>query len=248
MSIYYFETISRLDGETMGAPKIIFLGGLLGGVFLLLMGWVSFQVLNLGDLMTGGLLTNISSLFSMLGDVLPGIGSIFALILPMFIGWGMLILFPLDWALTYRPDDIGLLFGILIPWAIAGVLTSLIFAKNAKQGFLCGIAIALYPIILMIVGSILLGFLSQGLLMGINIGGILDGIVVGLVDRSLPLAILSATLEGGALAGVFGALIGSLKYDPAKMSKGKKSKAKTKGKGEAREAGKKEDDFFVDFE
>ncbi len=233
--------------KRMGAPKILFLGGLLGGVFLLLMGWVAFQVLHLGDAITGGLLTNISSLFSLLGTILPGFGTVLGTILPMFMGWGILILFPLDWALAYRPDDIGLLFGILIPWAVAGVLTALIFAKNAKQGFLCGIALAIYPIIISIILTVALGALG-GALGGIDIGGILNGIVEGLVDRNLIVAILSATLEGGALAGVFGALIGSLKFDPGKVQKGKKSKTKSKGKEEVREGGKKGDDFFVDFE
>ncbi len=234
--------------KRMGAPKILFLGGLLGGVFLLLMGWVAFSVLHLGDNITGGLLTNMSSLFSLLGQA-PGFLSMLANILPMFVGWLMLLIFPLDWALSYRPDDIGLLFGILIPWAVAGVLTALIFAKNAKQGFLCGIALAIYPIILAIIAFVGLNAIGGALGGGIDIGAILNGVVEGLVDRNLIFAVLSSTLEGGALAGVFGALIGSLKYKPGQIQKGKKSKkATSKGKGEVREDGKKGEDFFVDFE
>ncbi len=235
----------------MGTGKILFLGGLLGGIFLLLMGWVAFaSPLDLGGAVTGGLLTNMNALFSLLGAI-PGFGAALSFILPMLIGGVMLAIFPMDWALSYRPDDLGLMFGLLIPWAVAGVLVALIFAHNAKQGFLCGMSLAVYPIILGIIAyaglNALGGALGGG---GIDIGGILNGVVEGLVDRSMLLAILSATLEGGALGGVFGALIGSLKYEPGQVKKGKKSKAKSKakGKGEPREEGKKEEDFFVDFE
>jgi hypothetical protein len=198
------------------------------------------------------LLTNINALTAELATMVPGgFGAAIAILLPMLIGGVCLVIFPLDWALIYRPDNISLILGLMLPWAVAGLLVALIFAHNAKEGFICGLSIAVYPIILGIVATVGLGFLGNAI--SIDIGTILNGLVEGLVDRGLILAILSATLEGGALAGVFGALIGSLKYKPGQVEKAKKSKkskakSKEKGKEEPRVEGKKEEDFFVDFE
>jgi len=231
----------------MGVPKILFLGGLLGGIFLLLMGWVAFTVFHLADAVTGGLLTNVSALTSLLGAAMPALG----VIVPMILGGLILVIFPLDWALTYRPDDIGLMFALIIPWAVAGVLVALIFAHNAKQGFLCGIALMVYPIILGIIAIAGLNALSNSIGGGLDIGALVNGVIEGLVDRSLIVAIITATLEGGALAGVFGALIGSVKYDPGNIGTGKKVKSKskdTRAPGAPSTEGKKEEDLFVNFE
>ncbi|OLS13070.1 MAG: hypothetical protein RBG13Loki_3300 [Promethearchaeota archaeon CR_4] len=229
----------------MGVAKILFLGGFLGGIFLFFLAWVSFTLLHLGDNITGGLLTNINSLFSLLGDLGGGIGSALGVLLPMLIGDLILMIFPLDWALTYRPDDIGLMFGIILPWAVAGVLVALIFAKNTKQGFFSGISLAIFPIILGIVAIIGLTVLGNNF--GFDIMGIVDGVVVGLVDRTMIFAIVTATLEGGAIGGVFGALIGALKYKPGYIEPSKTKKTKSKDIYPSEEP-RKQEDLFVDFQ
>jgi len=219
----------------MGYPKIIFLGGLLGVIFLALMGWVAFSTpLDLGGSIFGGLVTNMGSLTSLI----PG-G--FGAIVSALLGTLMLVVFPIHWALQYRPGDVMLILGIMIPWIVAGTLNSLIFAHDAKQGFVSGLAIMVYPVIL---GLILILGLSGVLsnMIGFDVGSIINGVFMGLVDLPAIAAILLATFEGGCLAGVFGALIGALKYSPGSAGKAKGTqKGETKGKG-------KEEGLALDFD
>jgi hypothetical protein len=174
------------------------------------------------------LLTNLGAITS-----LPQLGN-FGAILGLLLGLIFLMVFPLDWVLTYRPSDYTMVIWIIIPWAVAGVLNALVFAKNAKQGFVSGLAIMIIPVILGVLGNFLLGAALGGT-------AVLDTIFTGLVDRGFLAAIFTATLEGGALAGVFGSLIGALKYKPEGVSSSKAKKGKS-------ESGEKKADVFVDFD
>ncbi|HMF34184.1 MAG TPA: hypothetical protein VKK79_22355 [Candidatus Lokiarchaeia archaeon] len=226
----------------MGMKLIVFVGDILGLVFLTLMGYVAVMWCtwfpaatggtceDLGSAVTGGLLTNLGAI-----TTLPVLGN-FGPLIGVLLGTVFLILFPLDWALTYRPGDVIFFLWILIPWAVAGILNALVFAKNAKQGFAAGLVIMIIPVIL----GVILSFVLANLLGGVNI---LDLIFTGLVNRGFIAAIFTATLEGGALAGVFGSLIGALKYKPDGSGGASKKK-----KGNKREGAEKKEDVFVDFD
>lgn len=200
----------------MGMKKIIFLGDILGLVLLSLFGYVAFQYLDLGATATGGLITNLQSLTNLIGGLMNS-GAL-GVVVGIFLGLAILLVFPLDWVLYYHPGDIFFLISILIPWALAGVLNALIFARDAKQGFASGMTIMIIPVIL---GTIIyfalpavLNSIGGSSLSGVDIPGYIDSIFIGLVNRNLLLAVISASLEGSLIAGVFGALIGALKLRP----------------------------------
>jgi len=193
---------------------------------LIPMAWIGFNVLDLGSAITNGLFINLG----------PALDSIFEAIIPPTLGavkgfipilveglMGLVILcfFPLHWSLYYRPDEITFALAIIVPWILVGVIQSALFCKTTKKGFDSGMAVGVgYAIGIGIIPFALSTFLSAQI--GINITSIINGIFSGMTDLPYLAAVLLATLEGGLICGIFGAFIGSLKYNPEKMKKGEK--------------------------
>ncbi len=103
---------------------------------------------------------------------------------------------------------------MVIPWILAISISSLLFAKNTRQGIFIGIYLAIGYIILGSAAYLGSTYILQSAT-GTSIGtGVIDGIFRGLTDLHPLLAIVLASIEGCLIGGVFGALIGSLKYKP----------------------------------
>ncbi|MHA2398476.1 MAG: zinc ribbon domain-containing protein [Promethearchaeota archaeon] len=192
--------------------------GIVGMLFLIPMAWISFRFLNLGEGVTGGLIQNIDDALGFIRILLPGgFGAVIEFIAGAFIGLALLFIFPIHWCLTYRPDDVGLLIAVTVPWILCCVITSAIFAHSPRGGIHTSLAIGIgYAIILLIIYIIasLIGPLIA----------ILDGLMLGLTDLPYLLAVLTAVLEGTLVGAIFAGFIGSLKYNPGK--KAGKSKRK----------------------
>ena len=192
---------------------------------LIPMAWISFRYLNLTDEVTGGLIENLSTALGAISGSLGGgaEGIFIEVLLGMVIGIVLIFLFPIHWALFYRPDDIGLLIAVTVPWILCCVITSGLFAHSPRGGVHTSLAIGIgYAIILTTVYIIL----AVAIPFGIG-SAILDGILIGLTDLPFLVAVLTAVLEGYLIGAIFGAFIGSLKYKP-KGVKGKKKKEKSK--------------------
>jgi len=141
----------------------------------------------------------------------------------MIIGIALIFLFPIHWALFYRPDDISLLFALIVPWILCCVITSGLFAKSPRGGVNTSLAVGIGYAIILTVAYLVLAF-------AFPIGSaILDGVLLGLTDLPFLVAVLTAILEGCIVGAIFGAFIGALKYKP-KDVKGKKEKKKKKVK------------------
>jgi hypothetical protein len=193
--------------------------GIVGMLFLIPMAWISFRFLNLGEGVTGGLIQNIDDALSLVTGLIPGpFGIIIEIVGGAFIGLALLFIFPIHWCITYRPDDIGLIIAVTVPWILCCVITSAIFSHSPRGGIHTSIAIGIgYAILLVIVYFIATLIIPSG-------SAILDGLMLGLTDLPYLLATLTAVLEGTLVGAVFAGFIGSLKYNPGK--KGKKSKRK----------------------
>ena len=192
---------------------------------LIPMAYISFRFLNLSGEVTGGLIENLTDALGAISGFLGGgvLGTIIEVLLGMLIGIVLIFLFPIHWALFYRPDDIGLLIAITVPWILCCVITSGLFAHSPRGGVNTSLAIGIgYAIILTTVYIVL----AVAIPLGIG-PAILDGIMIGLTDLPFLVAVLTAVLEGCIIGAIFGAFIGSLKYNP-KGIKGKKKKEKFK--------------------
>ena len=180
---------------------------------LIPMAWVSFRFLNLTEGLTGGLIENIDEA---LDAAVPGLG----IILGAFIGLALIFLFPIHWCIFYRPEDIGLIIAVTVPWILCCVIISGIFAHSPKGAMNSSFAIGIgYLIILTIPYLVLALIVPKG-------AAILDGLLAGLSDLPYLLAVFTAILEGCLVGAVFGGFIGSLKYKPG----GSKAKLKRKAK------------------
>jgi hypothetical protein len=183
------------------------------------MAWISFRFLNLAEGVTGGLLENVDDAIGALTGLLGDWGPILEILAGAFIGLALIFLFPIHWAIFYRPDDIGLIIAVTIPWILCCVITSGLFAHSPRGGIHTSLAIGIgYAIILSIVYLVLIFVLPFG-------AAIIDGIFIGLTDLPYLAAVLTAVLEGCLVGTVFGGFIGSLKYKP-KGGKSKKVKSK----------------------
>ena len=203
----------------MGFKRVFFSG--LAGMFILIpMAWISFRFLNLGEGVTGGLIQNIDDAVGIIRTLIPGpFGVVIELLAGAVLGLALLLIFPIHWCITYRPDDIGLLIAVTVPWILCCVITSGIFARSPRGGIHTSLAIGIgYAIILVIIYFIALS---------IGEGVILDGVMEGLTDLPYLLAVLTSVLEGTLVGAVFAGFIGSLKYRPG-GKKGKKAKSKEK--------------------
>jgi len=182
------------------------------------MAYLSFHFLDLTSQVTGGLVQNLSSLGSLLGDsqwIMYVVGAI--------VGVGMICLFPIHWALMYNPGDVMLLLALILPWILTCAITSGLFAHSPKGGFNTSMAIGIGYMVAMMLPYAVVAIAAGGFL------SLLNGVALGLTDLPWVLAVILACLEGAAVGGVFGALVGSLKYE-GEGGGGKKKEKKSREK------------------
>ena len=211
----------------MGFVRVLWTG-IVGMIFLLLTSWISFQFLDLTSSVTGGLIQNLNVGLASLGSLIPGFGSIIALIVGPILGLLLILIFPIHWCLIYRPDDVILLISVTLPWILACSMICGINAKTPGKGIRTSLAIGIGYLILALLVYFLLPMIPM---VGPLIGGIIDGAVTGLTDLPYVLAVSTAILESCLVGAVFGGFIGALKYKPA-GSGGKQKSKKTKAKVE----------------
>ena len=194
--------------------KRVFWSGVAGMFCLIPMAYISFRFLNLGEGITGGLIQNLDDVLSAWGPIAEIIGG-------ALIGVALIFLFPIHWSIFYRPEDIGLLLAVTLPWILCCVITCGLFARSPKQGVHTSLAIGIgYAIILTVIYLVLIFAIPFGSV-------ILDGLLLGLTDLPYLLAVLTAVFEGCLVGAVFGGFVGSLKYKPGGA---KAKKVKSKGK------------------
>ena len=209
----------------MGLKRVI-CSGCLGMLCLIPMAFISFIFLDLGSAITGGVLTNMGDALVSLGSLplLGPIGPLIPILGGAAFGIILLMLFPLDWVLIYRPDEPMMMLAIILPWILCCTLTAAIFAHSPKGGLTTSVAIGLgymiptvviYLLIPVILNMLISGILGGALPIDLSfITELIDSVFVGLTDRPFVLAVITAILEGCLIGGVFGAFIGSLKYKP----------------------------------
>ena len=200
--------------------------GCAGMCCLIPMAWISFRFLNLTEGLTGGLIENIDDALGIITGELGDLGLIVEIVAGAFIGLGLIFLFPIHWCIFYRPENVGLIIAVTVPWILCCVITSGIFAHSPRGGIHSSLAIGIgYAFILSI------AYLVISLITPLG-SAILDGVLIGLTDLPYLVAVLTAILEGCLVGAVFGGFIGSLKYKPGGI---KGSKSKLKGKEEVTE-------------
>ena len=204
----------------MGLKRVI-CSGCLGMLCLLPMAYISFHFLDLTSQVTGGLVSNITAI----GDILPQGYQWIMYIVGSILGVAMICLFPIHWALMYNPGDVMLLLSLILPWILTCAITSGLFAHSPKGGFNTSMAIGIGYMVTM-----MLPYIASMVVMGGFLKPILDGAASGLTDLPWVLAVALSTMEGAAVGGVFGALIGSLKYEGEGGGGGKKKEKKSKKK------------------
>jgi len=197
-------------------------------VFLVPLSWISFSLLDLTNSITGGLVDDLNTVIASLG------GGALGFIASAFLGLVMILLFPIHWCLTYRPDDVLLIISVILPWILTCTITSAISAHSPRGGIHTSLAIGIGYIIVGFVFYFILPMIVNLFIPGFGTFApvIIDGLSTGLTDLPYLLAVFTAVLEGCLVGAVFGAFIGSLKYKPA----GGKAKAKKK-EVKAEEAG-----------
>lgn len=194
--------------------------GCAGMLCLIPMAWISFRFLNLTEGLTGGLIENIDDALGIITGTLGDAGVFIEILAGAFIGLALIFLFPIHWCLFYRPEDIGLIIAVTVPWILCCVITCGIFAHSPRGGIHTSLAIGIGYIIILSVVYIVLAF-------ALPLGtAVLDGLLEGLTDLPFLVAILTSILEGCLVGAVFGSFIGSLKYKPAGAKGKKKSKQK----------------------
>lgn len=183
---------------------------------LIPMAWISFYFLDLTSEVTGGLVNNLNSALDVLGQEIGRGGGILSILAGMFLGLFLLFLFPLHWALFYRPNDIGLMFALILPWVLCCAITSGLFAKSPRAGIHTSIAIGLGYMIPLVVFYFVLPLLLGQIIPGGGgiITGLINGVSQGLTDLPFILAVITAIGEGCLVGAVFGGFIGSLRYSP----------------------------------
>ncbi|MFX1409096.1 MAG: zinc ribbon domain-containing protein [Promethearchaeota archaeon] len=206
----------------MGMKRVI-CSGCLGMLCLLPMAYISFRFLNLTAGVTGGLLENFEDALGTITGVIGVGGAFLEIAAGAFIGMALIFLFPIHWCIFYRPDDVGLIIAVTVPWILCCAITSGLFAHSPRGGVNTSLAIGIGYIIPL---SIIYLVLAVAFPLG---SAALDGLLEGLADLPFLLAIFTSIFEGCLVGAVFGAFIGSLKYKPG----GAKAKQKIrKAKGE----------------
>ncbi|MBD3215937.1 MAG: zinc-ribbon domain-containing protein [Candidatus Lokiarchaeota archaeon] len=210
----------------MGLKRVI-CSGCLGMLCLIPMAWISFAALDLTGSVTGGLITGLNELLASI----PAIGGVLSIIGGAFIGLFLIFLFPIHWALMYRPDDVMLLISLVLPWVLCCSITSAIFAHSPRGGLHTSLAIGIGYVIPMILIYFAIPALINSIAGGMgSFGtGIIDGLSTGLTDLPYLAAVSTAILEGCLVGAFFGAFVGSLKYKPdEEVGKSVKSTGTTK--------------------
>ena len=134
----------------MGLWRVMWTG-CLGMLCLIPMAWFSFNVLDLGSAVTGGLFIGIgdamdtafTTAFAAAGITGGFLTGFVPFIVQGLLGIIMLWYFPLHWALYYRPDDIGMALAIVLPWMLTGTITAALFCKKARKGLTTGLAVGM---------------------------------------------------------------------------------------------------------
>lgn len=190
---------------------------------LIPMAWLSFYFLDLTSEVTGGLINNLGPALNTMGQQIGTAGGILTLIASMFLGLFLLFLFPLHWAMFYRPDDIGLMFALIVPWILCCAITSGLFAKSPSAGIHTSIAIGLGYMIPAVIIYFALPFVLGQIIPGGSgiITSVIDGVSTGLTDLPFIFAVVTAIGEGCLVGAVFGGFIGSLRYKPEEEEKDK---------------------------
>ncbi len=201
--------------------KRVILSGCAGMCCLLPMAYLSFRFLNLTGGVTGGLLENFEDALSSITGLIGFGGPFLEIVAGGFIGMAMIFLFPIHWCIYYRPEDVGLIIAVTVPWILCCAITSGLFAHSPRGGINTSLAIGFgYMIPLSIIYLVLAVAFPIG-------SAVLDGLLLGLADLPFLIAILTSIFEGCLVGAVFGAFIGSLKYKPGK-AKPKVKKVKDK--------------------
>ena len=181
------------------------------------MAGVSFIFFDLGNAISGGLFVNLgAALQSLLESELEiaGLGTLISILIGGFTGLISIIIFPIHWLLIYRPDEIGMAFAMVIPWILAISISAALFAKSAREGIFIGLYLAIGYIIVGV--GIYIGItslISTAAESTIGTAGIV-GAFQGLTGLHPVLALFLSIFEGCLIGGIFGALVGSLKYKP----------------------------------
>lgn len=190
--------------------KRVILSGCAGMCCLLPMAYISFRFLNLTGGVTGGLLENFEDALSSITGLIGFGGPFLEIVAGGFIGMAMIFLFPIHWCIYYRPEDVGLIIAVTVPWILCCAITSGLFAHSPRGGINTSLAIGFGYIIPL---SIIYLVLAVAFPIG---SAVLDGLLLGLADLPFLIAILTSIFEGCLVGAVFGAFIGSLKYKPGK--------------------------------
>ncbi|MFX0018025.1 MAG: hypothetical protein ACFFBT_17660, partial [Promethearchaeota archaeon] len=104
-------------------------------LFLVPLSWISFRLLDLTNSITGGLVDDLNLALASLG---AGGG-----FLSFLAGLVMILLFPIHWCLTYRPDDVLLIISVILPWVLTCTITSAISAHSPRGGIHTSLAIGI---------------------------------------------------------------------------------------------------------
>ncbi len=226
----------------MGLWRVMWTG-CLGMLCLIPMAWFSFNVLDLGAAITGDLFIGIgdamdtafTAAFAAAGITGGFLTGFVPFIVQGLLGIIMLWYFPLHWALYYRPDDIGMALAIVLPWMLTGTITAALFCKKARKGLTTGLAVGLaYALFVGVFPLIISAIVNAVSPVPIDIMGVINSLFTGMTDLPYVWSVVLACVEGGIIAGTFGALIGSLKYKPEgqleaqKVKKARKKKAEPK--------------------
>jgi len=195
--------------------------GIVGMLLLIPMSYISFRLLNLGESITGDLISDfpaaVTAILGLFGLDVP----IIDILAGLLIGLVLVFFFPIHWCIIYRPEDIGLILAVTFPWILTCVITSALFARSPREGIHTSLSIGIGYIIVLSVVYVVIAIATP-------IGqAIIDGLLLGLTDLYYMVAVLTAIFEGCLVGVVFGAFAGSLRYKP-KGVKEKKKKVKVK--------------------
>jgi hypothetical protein len=183
--------------------------GIVGILIFIPMAYISFAALDLVGQVTDGLITNVAGLEALL----PGNLKWVMVLVGGIAGVFLVNLFPLHWALMNNPGDIMLMLALILPWILTGIIIAAIFAHSPTGGFTSCLAVGIGYFTFMAIiygGASLLG---GQIPIPISVTGLLDDITAGLTGLPFLAATASAAFEGAAVGGIFGAFIGSLKYE-----------------------------------
>ncbi len=210
--------------------------GLIGMLLLVPISYIFFRFLNLGESITGGVISDFPAAITAILGLLGLDGPIINIIAGILIGLALVFLFPIHWCILYRPDDIGLILAVTLPWILCLAITSALRARSPREGIYTSFAICIGCIILNIIIYFIMPLIVNALAPGYGSATfiILNGLSTGLTDLPYLLAVITAILEACLVGAVFGAFVGSLRYKGMGDAK-KKKKIKVKVKEETTE-------------